>query len=229
MTEKEKPDKFWKSRNESSDELETSREFPSGENKKEKVADADYMIKEEKTKKAGKKEKPKNKINLEGEKLRSGLAQLILTVIELLRELMEKQAIRRIEYGSLTEGQIEDLGNTFMALKEELKKLKEYFKLEDEDLNIDLGPIMARPAEDEMQAGKVSAVEILDRLLGKGVVVKGDVVISVAEVDLLSLNLGLLLASIDKARELYSAPETRHLEEEVRKLREENLRLKSLK
>jgi hypothetical protein len=140
---------------------------------------------------------------------------------------MEKQAIRRIEHGSLTEGQIEDLGNTFMALKEELKKLKEYFKLEDEDLNIDLGPIMTRPAEDETQAGKVSAVEILDRLLGKGVVVKGDVVISVAEVDLLSLNLGLLLASIDKARELYSAPETRQLEEEVRKLREENLKLKN--
>jgi hypothetical protein len=206
--EDEKADKFWK-----------------GENKKEKINGANYGVKEQKTKKASKEDKPKSEIKLDGEKLRSGLAQLILTVIELLRDLMEKQAIRRIEYGSLTEGQIEDLGNTFMALKEELKRLKEYFKLEDEDLNIDLGPIMAR-AEDETQAGKVSAVEILDRLLGKGVVVKGDVVISVAEVDLLSLNLGLLLASIDKARELYSAPETRQLEEEVRKLREENLKLK---
>jgi hypothetical protein len=224
--EDEKEDKFWKSQNKSSEELGTSKKFPSGENKKEKIIDTDNTIKEEKTKKAGKEDKPKSKIKLDGEKLRSGLAQLILTVIELLRDLMEKQAIRRIEYGSLTEGQIEDLGSTFMALKEELKKLKEYFKLEDEDLNIDLGPIMARPAEDGTQVGKVSAVEILDRLLGKGVVVKGDVVISVAEVDLLSLNLGLILASIDKARELYSAPETRQLEEEIRKLREENLRLK---
>lgn len=61
----------------------------------------------------------------------------------------------------------------------------------------------------------------------KGVVVKGDIIISVAEVDLISLNLGLVLASIDKARELYGSPETKQLEDEVRKLREENLRLKN--
>jgi hypothetical protein len=167
----------------------------------------------------------KKKINLDGEKLRSGLAQLMLTVIELLRDLMEKQAIRRIEAGSLKDEEIEKLGNTFMVLKEELKMMQKYFKLKDEDMNINLGPMMAR--EDEGQIGKVSAVEILDRLLGKGVVVRGDIVISVAEVDLLSLNLGLLLASIDKARELYSAPETQQLEEEVRKLKEENSRLRN--
>jgi hypothetical protein len=223
--EDEKADKFWKSQNKSSEELGTSKKFPSGENKKEKITDDDNTIKEEKTKKASREDKPKKKINLDGEKLRSGLAQLILTVIELLRELMEKQAIRRIEAGSLKEEEIERLGNTFMALKDELTKLKKYFKFEDEDLNISLGPLMAR--EEETHVGKVSAVEILDRLLGKGVVVKGDVVISVAEVDLLSLNLGLLLASMDKAKELYSAPETRQLEEEIRKLREENLRLKN--
>ena len=199
MAEEEKPDKFWK-----------------GEKSTEKV----------KVEKPQQTERPKNKLNLDGEKIRNGLAQLILTVVELLRGLMEKQAIRRIEYGSLTEEQIENLGNTFMALKEELKKLKEYFKLEDEDLNLSLGPLMVR--EDEI-SGKTSAIEILDRLLSKGIIVKGDVVISVADVDLISLNLGLLLASIDKARELYGYDvRTAQLEEEVKKLREENLRLKNI-
>jgi hypothetical protein len=202
--EEEKPDKFWK-----------------GEGKP-----ADRETKAEKADKPKLQEKIK-KIDIGGEKLRSGLAQLILTVIGLLRDLMEKQAIRRIEAGSLSDEEIERLGNTFMALKNELGKLTDYFKLEEEDLNFDLGPITARPDEDGAHAGKVSAVEILDRLLGKGVVVKGDVVISVAEVDLLSLNLALVLASIDKAKELYSAPATSQLEEEVRKLREENLRLKN--
>jgi hypothetical protein len=145
-------------------------------------------------------EKSKPQINIGGEKIRNGIGQLILTVVELLRELMEKQAIRRIDAGKLTEEQIENLGNTFRNLKEEIEKLKDYFDLEDEDLNINLGPLVVR--EDET-GEKVSAIELLDRLLRKGVLVKGDVIISVAEVDLISLNLGLLLANIDKAKELY--------------------------
>lgn len=170
-----------------------------------------------------KQEKLKQKIKLDGEKVRDGLAQLILTVVELLRELMEKQTIRRIEKGTLTDKQIEDLGNTFMALKREIEKLKKYFNLDDEDLDINLGPLTVREGE---ETGKVSVVEILDRLLGKGVVVKGDVIISVAEVDLIALNLGLILASIDKANELYGVSSTAKLQEEVRKLREENENLK---
>lgn len=192
--------------------------------------DEEELKKESQEKKREREERkrtPSKKINLEGEKVRDGLAQLILTVVELLRELMEKQAIRKIEGGTLTENQIEDLGNTFMALKKEIEKLKKYFKLEDEDLNIGLGPLTVR--EEEGESGKVSVVELLDRLIGKGVVVRGDVVISVAEVDLIALNLGLLLASIDKARELYGSPETKQLEEEIRKLKEENLRLKNKK
>jgi hypothetical protein len=198
----------------------------------EKEEKAEQFWKDEKTTRAAppkKERKPRQppKVNLDGEKIRDGLAQLILTVVEMLRELMEKQAIRRIEAGSLQPAEIERLGNTFMALKKELKKLREHFKIEEEDLNIDLGPIIARP--DETQTKQVSAVEILDRLLGKGVVVRGDIVISVADVDLLALNLGLLLASTDKAKELYgmSAVRTAQLEQEVETLKEENLRLKN--
>jgi hypothetical protein len=171
-------------------------------------------------------EKPrqKPKVNLDGEKIRNGLGQLVLTVVELLRELMEKQAIRRIEKGKLTEEQIEKLGNNFKRLKEEIESLKGYFDLEDEDIGLDLGPI----ALVEEESGKVSVVEILDRLLGKGVVVKGDVIISVADVDLIALNLGLLLASIDKAQELYGNS-TNRLREEMAKLKEENENLKKSK
>jgi len=170
------------------------------------------------------KQRAKPKVNLDGEKVRDGLAQLILTVVELLRELMEKQAIRRIEKGTLNDKQIEDLGNTFQALRKEIEKLKKYFNLKDEDLDLDLGPLTIRGDDDEK--GKASVVEILDRLLGKGVIVKGDVVISVADVDLISLNLGLLLASIDKAQELYGVSSTEKLKKEVEELKKENEKLK---
>lgn len=191
---------------------------------------------DEQTKPVGKKIPPKKKSlikepapksSLDGEKVRNGLAQLILTVVELLRELMEKQALRRIEAGSLSDEQVENLGNTFMSLKTEVEKLRQYFQLEDEDLNLELGPLNLS-LRGETTDEKASVVEILDRLLVKGVVVRGDVVLSVADVDLVSLNLGLLLASIDKAKELYSAPDSARLEEEVRKLRAENEKLKNI-
>ena len=165
---------------------------------------------------------------MDGKKVRDGLAQLVLTVVELLREVMEKQAIRRIEKGSVNDEQVERLGNTFMALKQEIEKLKEYFDMEDEDLNIDLGPLLVR--EDESAPGKTSVVEIIDRLLGQGVVVRGDIVLSVADVDLVSLHLGLLLASIDKAQELMgNEVSTTRLTQEVQRLEEEYKKTKNAK
>jgi hypothetical protein len=69
------------------------------------------------------------------------LGQLVLTVVELLRQLLEKQALRRIDGGSLTEDEIERLGLTFLELNEQMKWLKEAYGLTDEDLNLDLGPL----------------------------------------------------------------------------------------
>lgn len=76
----------------------------------------------------------------EGE-VKKGLGKLVLTVVELLRELLERQAIRRIEGGSLAEEQVERLGLTFMQLAQEIETLKEHFGLSDEELNLDLGPL----------------------------------------------------------------------------------------
>jgi hypothetical protein len=70
-----------------------------------------------------------------------GLAQLVLTLIELLRQLMERQAIRRVDAGGLSEEQVERLGQALMALEQRMEELKEEFGLADEDLNLDLGPL----------------------------------------------------------------------------------------
>ncbi len=67
--------------------------------------------------------------------------QLVLTLIELIRELLERQALRRIDGGSLTAEEIERLGLTFLRLSEEMDRLKQQFGLTDDDLNLDLGPL----------------------------------------------------------------------------------------
>jgi hypothetical protein len=82
-----------------------------------------------------------NRINTDPERVERGLAQLVLTVVELLRQLMERQALRRIDKGSLTEDEIERLGQAFMKLEERMNELKREFDLEDEDLNLNLGPL----------------------------------------------------------------------------------------
>ena len=83
----------------------------------------------------------RGRLNADRESLEKGLAQLVLTLIEVLRQLMERQAIRRIEGGSLSSDEVERLGETFMLLEERMNELKDAFELEDEDLNLDLGPL----------------------------------------------------------------------------------------
>jgi hypothetical protein len=81
------------------------------------------------------------RINADPEGLERGLAQLVLTIIELLRQIMERQALRRVDGGGLTEEQVERLGRTFMELDKRMAQLREEFGLTEEDLNLDLGPL----------------------------------------------------------------------------------------
>ena len=81
------------------------------------------------------------KIEANPENAEKGLAKLVLTLIELIRKLMEKQAMRRVEAGSLTDEEIERVGETLMKLENKMKELKEIFGLKDEELNINLGPL----------------------------------------------------------------------------------------
>ena len=75
------------------------------------------------------------------ENVQRGLAQLVLTIVELLRQIMERQALRRIDGGGLTEEQVERLGRTFMELDKRMAELREEFGLDEEDLNLNLGPL----------------------------------------------------------------------------------------
>ena len=85
-------------------------------------------------------ERPR-RIDIAQDDVKNGLGQLVLTVVELLRQVVERQAIRRVEGGSLNEAEIERLGTTLMQLSEQMDLLKKHFGLKDEDLNIDLGPL----------------------------------------------------------------------------------------
>jgi hypothetical protein len=87
------------------------------------------------------KQTPNNKLILDSENIEQGLAKLVLTVIELLRKLMETQALRRIENESVTDEETERMGEAFYKLEEKMKELREIFNLEEKDLNIDLGPL----------------------------------------------------------------------------------------
>jgi hypothetical protein len=81
------------------------------------------------------------RVQADPENVERGLASLVLTIVELLRQLMERQALRRVEAGGLDDETIERLGSTLMALESRMDELKTIFGLEDDDLNLDLGPL----------------------------------------------------------------------------------------
>jgi gas vesicle protein GvpK len=81
------------------------------------------------------------RISADPEAVENGLAKLVLSIIELVRRLLEKQALRRMDAGNLSEEEIERLGNALMKLEEKMGEMKAVFGLQDDDLNLSLGPI----------------------------------------------------------------------------------------
>lgn len=73
--------------------------------------------------------------------IEAGVAKLVLTLVEFIRQVLEHQAIRRMEGGSLTDEEVERLGLALLRLEERLDEVKDVFGLADEDLNVDLGPL----------------------------------------------------------------------------------------
>lgn len=82
-----------------------------------------------------------SRIDADPESVERGLVTLVLTLVELLRQLMERQALRRLEYGDLSEDQVERLGGTLLELERTMTELRDYFGLTEEELNLDLGPL----------------------------------------------------------------------------------------
>ena len=82
-----------------------------------------------------------SRIDVDAEGVEQGLAQLVLTLVEFIRQLLERQAVRRMEGGSLSEEEVERVGLALMKLEEKVHQLAEQFGLEPSDLNINLGPL----------------------------------------------------------------------------------------
>lgn len=82
-----------------------------------------------------------DRLDAEPEDIDKGLARLVLTLIEFIRQLLEHQAVRRMEGGGLTEAEVERLGLALMRLEDRLEELRSSFGIEEGDLNIDLGPL----------------------------------------------------------------------------------------
>jgi hypothetical protein len=81
------------------------------------------------------------RLRVDQDSVERGLASLVLTVVELLRQLMERQALRRVDVGDLSDAQVERIGSTLMALEEQMTELCRYFGLSRSELNLDLGPL----------------------------------------------------------------------------------------
>jgi hypothetical protein len=78
--------------------------------------------------------------NADPDDVQRSVAQLVLTLVEFIRRLLERQAIRRMEAGTFTEGQTEDVGRALMQLESTVRDMAAKFDIAPEDLNLDLGP-----------------------------------------------------------------------------------------
>jgi hypothetical protein len=83
----------------------------------------------------------RQRISADPQTVERGLVTLVLTVVELLRQVMERQALRRVDQGDLSDAKVEEIGQTLMALDERMSELVDHFGLDRRDLNIDLGPL----------------------------------------------------------------------------------------
>jgi Gas vesicle protein K/Gas vesicle protein len=130
----------------------------------------------------------------------AGLAPLLLTVVELLRQLMEAQVIRRMDEGYLSDDDTDRAAESLRKLEEQVIHLCDVFGIEPSQLNIDLGEVgTLLPKSSGYYPGEKSAsptiLELLDRLLNTGVVLQGSVDIGVAHLDLIHAKLQLVLTA----------------------------------
>src|SRR5947209_13214312 len=82
-----------------------------------------------------------DRIDCSPENIEQGLARLVLSLVELLRRLLERQAIRRLEGGSLDDAKVEEMGQALRKLEQKIHEIGRAFGLRPEDLNLELGPL----------------------------------------------------------------------------------------
>lgn len=130
----------------------------------------------------------------------SGLAPLLLTVVELVRQLMEAQVIRRMEAEELSDDDLERAAESLRKLEEQVVQLCEVFEIDPADLNIDLGEVgTLLPKSGGYYPGEPSPspsiLELLDRLLNTGIVLEGSLDLGLAQLNLIHAKLQLVLTS----------------------------------
>jgi len=130
----------------------------------------------------------------------SGLAPLLLTVVELIRQLMEAQVIRRMEAGILSDAELDRAAESLKQLEAQVLQMCEIFEIDPADLNLDLSEIgTLLPKSGGYYPGETSSnpsvLELLDRLLNTGVVVEGSVDLGIAHLNLVHAKLRLVLTS----------------------------------
>jgi hypothetical protein len=128
--------------------------------------------------------------------MRSGLVRLVLTLVEVIRQVMEKQAIRRVDAGDLSAEEVERLGLAFIEIRKELRKIGNQFGIKPEEITAELGAIV-RTGDSRLD--RASLAELLDKILDRGAVVAGEIRLSVADIDLLGLDLFAMLYPIYKS------------------------------
>jgi len=130
----------------------------------------------------------------------AGLAPLLLTVLELLRQLMEAQVIRRMEENLLSEPDLERAADSIQKLEEQILHLCQTFEVDPAELNVNLGEFgTLLPQSGSYYPGETgsrpSVLELLDRLLNTGVVLDGEIDLGLAQLDLIHAKLRLVLTS----------------------------------
>ncbi|OCQ97932.1 protein gvpK [Oscillatoriales cyanobacterium USR001] len=130
----------------------------------------------------------------------AGLAPLLLTVVELVRQLMEAQVIRRMEAGILSDRELDRAAESLKQLEVQVLQLCDVFEIDPADLNLDLSEIgTLLPKSGGYYPGQTSSnpsvLELLDRLLNTGVVVEGSVDLGLANLNLIHAKLRLVLTS----------------------------------
>lgn len=144
--------------------------------------------------------KPKTKggqkINLEGEKLQKGLAKLVLVILEVLRQILERQAQKRVLSGTLSTQEVERLGLAFMQLKQKVSEISKQLGLNPEELDLTIPSLLgSNNSTSPSLSTTTSLVNLVDKLLDKGAVIGGQITISVADIDLIALDLLAVLSS----------------------------------
>lgn len=149
-----------------------------------------------------------NKAQIPGtsNELQNGLAKLVLTIVKVLVDLLERQAEHKVIAGSLTNDEMERLGSAFINIRHTLRDITNKFGLRYEDLDIPITSAENRIVKTNNLGNKqlLSApmlVDILDRLINKQTVVAGQIIISIADIELIILNLLGMFSSHKNSRD----------------------------